>query len=354
MPRRLSAALYEAPHSTEGGPLTPAHASFIQRQGVTAAWVAYMAGAFATDKPRAALLPLDAAKHVAKTYAAAEVAPWFFERAVPGFLYVGHHDVWNSTPSADALWAECAANVSRVYPRVREMGFRGLVYDNEADYTPNTVLPSGRVVSGFWYQPEQFGLKGNYYRRGRQIGDAIAAVWPNASIRMTYGYNWPGLELWVRGHVDAGLRVRIGIEDTYGAGPCLPGRPWWTCWDGGGHGKGSGHKTSVTANAEAGSWPIAGGVTEKVSAGLAPLLLETHTAQYAPVYFEQQLRSALCDEAAGPLEVWLWLGGDLTPASLANISGGADYLRTLHAYSALDATQEPLARLRGTASERIR
>ena len=63
---------------------------------------------------------------------------------------------------------------------------------------------------------------------------------------------------------------------------------------------------------------------------------------YESRYLEQVLQSALCDDAHGPLDVWLWLAGALTPESLAKINktatepGGAkDYTTLLHAYVAI-------------------
>ena len=75
-----------------------------------------------------------------------------------------------------------------------------------------------------------------------------------------------------------------------------------------------------------------------LSAGLGPLQLEAHTTQYALKDFRTQLRSALCDEAAGPIETWLWLAGDLTPAAVGNTSGAAAYLSLLHSYSTHNGT----------------
>jgi hypothetical protein len=58
-------------------------------------------------------------------------------------------------------------------------------------------------------------------------------------------------------------------------------------------------------------------------------------------YLRQQLHSALCDNADGPLDVWLWLAGELSPTTLAKINktvteprGAADYTTLLYAYSA--------------------
>jgi len=54
----------------------------------------------------------------------------------------------------------------------------------------------------------------------------------------------------------------------------------------------------------------------------------------------EQLRSALCDNPGGPLDVCMWVPGGLTPGNLARIkatriepNGAADYTDLLRAYS---------------------
>ena len=214
---------------------------------------------------------------------------------------------------------------------------------------------------------------GNYYNRGLQVGKAIAAAWPNASVRMVYGYPWPGLVAWVQGHADAGLQVKVGLEHTYGAGPCTPAsRPWYACsW--------GGMNTSAAAAAEAVHWPFAhsvdgggggsrgsggdsaaagagvrrAGGSKGMSAGLFPLCTgETcwstsgnhPTAMYTLCDFEVQLRSALCDDVA-PIATWLWLAGRLTQASLANISGAGNYTALMHTYSSHNTADADLCAL---------
>jgi hypothetical protein len=99
------------------------------------------------------------------------------------------------------------------------------------------------MVSRLWAQPG-----GLYYQRGRQVGDAINKAWPGAQVKMVYGFPYFGLQQWVKGHYDAGLNVKIAVEHTYGAGPCTPGQPWFTCaW--------GGSNTSVVAAHEAANWP---------------------------------------------------------------------------------------------------
>ena len=49
--------------------------------------------------------------------------------------------------------------------------------------------------------------------------------------------------------------------------------------------------------------------------------------------FEAQLRSALCDSPAGPVPVWLWQAGVLTPEALAAVPRGAEFVAVLKRYS---------------------
>jgi hypothetical protein len=76
-------------------------------------------------------------------------------------------------------------------------------------------------VSCLWHQHDAFDkvvdgklIRGNYYKRGRQVGAAINSVWPGVRVIMAYGYPYPGLVQWVEGHVDAGLSVQVGTEHT--------------------------------------------------------------------------------------------------------------------------------------------
>ena len=105
------------------------------------------------------------------------------------------------------------------------MGFEGLVYDNEGYYSktcndPGPVSCLWNVDSAFDKVVDGKTVRGNYYKRGKQVGAAINAVWPGAKIIMVYGFPYPGLQQWVEGHLAGGVRVQIGTEHTYGAGPC--------------------------------------------------------------------------------------------------------------------------------------
>ena len=250
-PRRLSVAYYGAPNSN----VSAADAAFFKSVGVTDAWTPYLAGAWpvdccdcrrpgheskscATDAKGGAavyakeglhggLVSLQQAKdeRLVETYQAAGIATWFFERPVPDFQWTHSagtigKGLWNnSDPQIDAGWEALAANISTVYPQVKAMGFAGLVYDNEGYYSGTCKDPG--PVSCLWHERSAFDktvdgklVRGNYYKRGKQVGAAIAAAWPNAQVIMVYGFPYPGLVQWAQGHIDAGVRVQIGTEHT--------------------------------------------------------------------------------------------------------------------------------------------
>eukprot|EP01045_Picozoa_sp_COSAG04_P008707 COSAG04_NODE_488_length_13495_cov_24.281257_12_plen_377_part_00 len=249
-PRRLSVAYYGAPNSN----VSAADAAFFKSVGVTDAWTPYLAGAWpvdccdcrrpgheskscATDAKGGAavyakeglhggLVSLQQAKdeRLVETYQAAGINTWFFERPVPDYQWTGAagtigKGLWNNSDEIDASWAALAVNISTVYPQVKAMGFAGLVYDNEGYYSKTCKDPG--PVSCLWHERSAFDktvggklVRGNYYKRGKQVGAAIAAAWPNAQVIMVYGFPYPGLVQWAQGHIDAGVRVQIGTEHT--------------------------------------------------------------------------------------------------------------------------------------------
>ena len=284
--RRLRIAYYGARKTN----VTDDYLSVLKNSGVTDVWISYLQGAFAVDCCKknasayragglyAGLMSLAAVKaaNLTMRYRSHDIRPWFFERPVPDFEYttlngaIGPNLFNSSSESVEAGWAQVVENITRVYPKVRSMGFEGLVYDNEGYYSktcqdPVTNLP----VSCLWAQREAYlnatgAAAGGYYRRGKQVGDAIAAVWPGATVQMVYGLNYTGLIEWIQGHVDAGLKVKVGTEHTYGAGPCsgpyYTGQ-WFQCDFGGPPGVQipNAHHLNQTLAYEYNSWPPATG-----------------------------------------------------------------------------------------------
>ena len=329
--RQLSAALYGAPAL-----LTPDHGelpAFYRSLGFTAVWTPYVQGAFAVDVADWAALPTVAevvASGTLRQYASAGLAVHFFERPVPSWLWVRYQQLrgptdnttlWDDTPLADALWAQAASNISRVYPQVRAAGYQGLVYDSEDYY--------GQGV--FWMLAAHAGPNGSYYRRGRQVGTAIAAAWPDVNLTDVYGIPEPGWRWFLRGLQDGGVRLRAGLEHTYGAGPCQPGAPWYTCWW-------RHNSTWAVAQADLQSltpaFANATAVAPRVAAGLFPFdLSASPKANYLLEYFAQQLHSALCDGPAGPLPVWLWVPGALNATTWAALPDHQQYQSLLSSYT---------------------
>jgi len=361
-PRRLSIAYYGASNSN----VTDGYLSVLKTSGVTDAWVPYMAGAYAMDcckKNEAAykagglhagLLSLAdvKAQKLVESYSVAGIRPWFFERPVPDFEWTDTpgaigRGLWNSSAAADAGWSALVANITSVYPQVKALGFEGLVFDNEGYYSGTCKDPiDGHLESCLWCQRDASGnTSANYYKRGRQVGEAINKVWPGARVVMVYGFSYPGLIEWVRGHIDAGLNVLIGNEHTYGAGPCsgpyYKGQ-WYQCAFGSFSGSGK-HHLNELLNHEYDSWPAAPSLRQRMTAGIGPLGLGGYgppAPQYESRYLQEQLQSALCDQADGPIDVWLWLAGKLDATNLALINrtaaepgGASDYTSLLYAYS---------------------
>ena len=73
--------------------------------------------------------------------------------------------------------------------------------------------------------------------------------------------------------------------------------------------------------------------SDGVAAGLFPWDLSKNATNYRVEDFEAQLRSALCDSSAGPVPVWLWQAGVLTPEALAAVPRGAEFVAVLKRYS---------------------
>ena len=187
-PRRLRIAYYGARKAN----VTASYLSVLKSSGITDAWIPYLQGAFAVDCCKkndtvyragglhAGLMSLAAAETegLVTRYQAQGIRPWFFERPVPDFEYTGvtgtiGPDLWNSSSDrVEAGWMRVVSNITSVYPKVRSMGFEGLVYDNEGYYSkvcqdPVTNMP----VSCLWAQREAYlnatgPAAGAYYRRG--------------------------------------------------------------------------------------------------------------------------------------------------------------------------------------------
>ena len=197
-----------------------------------------------------------------------------------------------------------------------------------------------------WNQAEQFGPSGAYYRRGVQLGLAIRTVWPNATVLQIYGIHDRGWYWYLKGHKDAGLRVQVGLEHTYGGGPCAAGEEWDHCRERerfrpGNRSRSDRPPMPAVYQANTTMGVIRNDLrffdflnaSDGVAAGLFPWDLSKNATNYRVEDFEAQLRSALCDSPAGPVPVWLWQAGVLTPEALAAVPRGAEFVAVLKRYS---------------------
>ena len=91
---------------------------------------------------------------------------------MPDYEWTFNHNLWNDSDAAtDALWAAVVDNITLVYPVVKEMGFEGIVYDNEGYYSGVMVLPDGKTrASRLWDQQDQVRERAKCARRERVGG----------------------------------------------------------------------------------------------------------------------------------------------------------------------------------------
>ncbi|MBI2299932.1 MAG: hypothetical protein HYU66_13490 [Armatimonadetes bacterium] len=324
-----------------GGDLTAgaALADWYHRIGITDVWLYPLQGAFPQDqRPETQKSAADITNEgTLAAYQQHRIRCWWFERPVPDILYEharqpGRPEVhlWDSSPETEALWADLCRRIAAIYPGVREAGFAGLVYDNESYYSYQGD-ESGKTKPWVWGgHAEQVGPDGNYYRRGLQVGRAIHAVWPGAEVVQVYAFGYPGERWWYQGFQDAGLRLRLGPEHTYGAGPGDLGGEWYQSWW-------QGRDTKATCDWKRTQFPFVGS-NQQVIAGLFPIDFGAKKPNYRAVHFREQLASAADGDPAGPIAVWLWPQGPFTPESWQAIAyapgeTAEDYLSALREYS---------------------
>jgi hypothetical protein len=340
--RRVDVHLYGA----DGSPGAP-HAAWYRDIGITDVWIYPVAGAFPQDQlPETQKAPADLVRE--GTLAAYErhgIRSWWFERPVPDFLYrVGRQPapgvdpaapltrhIWDSSPETDALWQGVCDRIAEVYPAVRDAGFAGVVYDGEAYYNGAGSAPAaGSAPSPWlWGHDEEAGSEGNYYRRGLQIGRAIYAAWPEARVILVYAFGYACERSWYQGIHDAGVKVLIGPEHTYGAGPGDLGKAWFQQWW-------DGKPTKQVCDSKRSEFPFVRD-NRQVLAGLFPINFGTGKPNYRARDFEKQLASAANDDAE-PIGVWLWPEGPFTPQRWREIEyaegdSAEAYLAALRSYS---------------------
>ena len=336
--RRVDVHLYGG-DTAKGAPLAP----WYHRIGITDVWLAYPKGAFPQDAgPESqGLHSLDElnADGTLRAYRQNGVRYWWFERPVPDFFYqrskrpdFPKSHLWDSSAETDEDWTEVCNRIKSIYPQVRKAGFRGIVYDSESYYSYNTNTP------WLWGGHEdQYGLDGNYYKRGLQVGKAITAEWSEAKLIIAYCHGYAGERWWYQGLKDGGVDFYLGPEHTYGAGPAHDrlGDAWFQTWWGG-------RKTKETCDWKRTQFPF---VTDNqhVIAGLFPIDFGIGKPMYRAKYFREQLASAANADPKGPIAVWIWASGPFTPKRLQSVQyaegdSAENYLQILREFSsAFDA-----------------
>ncbi len=316
-----------------GAPL----ASWYHGIGITDVWLYPMKGAFPQDqRPETQQSAEQLGKAgVLEAYRKNAIRYWWFERPVPDYAYETQKrpdapgvNLWDNSEPTRVFWAGVCERVSKIYAEARKAGFEGVAYDGEAYYSFKGDA-SGKEKPWVWGGHEdQYGVGGNYYKRGLQVGKAVQAVWPGARVIMVYAFGYSGERWWYQGFKDAGLDVYLGLEHSYGAGPARPGGQWYQSWWGG-------KKTKATCDSKREAFPFI--VDNKhMIAGLFPLDYGPKVPNYEAKYFREQLASAANDDPAGPIAVWLW--PPISPEGLKGIQymagdNAAAYLQVLRDFS---------------------
>jgi len=333
-PRRVEVHLFGA-DLRAGAPL----AGWYRDIGITDVWLYTLKGAFPQDQrpeTQQTVQDLEQAGTL-DAYRGNALRCWWFERPVPDYAYeiTKHPDaperrLWDNAPETDAFWDEVCGKVAAVYPGVRAAGFAGLVYDNEAYYSFRGD-ESGREKPWVWGgHEEEYGPEGNYFKRGKQVGAAIHAVWPRAKVIHVYAFGYPGERWWYQGFQDAGLDVHLGLEHTYGAGPADAGEAWYQSWW-------KGRTTKATCDWKRTLFPFIKD-NQHVMAGLFPIDFGARKPNYLARHFREQLAGAANDDPAGPIAVWLWPQGAFSPQAWQTVDyadgeSASDYLEVLREFS---------------------
>lgn len=323
-------------------------ASWYRSIGITDVWLYPVKGAFPQDQvseSQQSVSDLEAAGTLDR-YRKNHIRYWWFERPVPDLFYVTskgtdfpQSNLWDSSVESDALWSEVCHKIGAIYGEVRKAGFRGVVYDTESYYSYQGD-EQGKHKPWVWGgHGDQYGLNGNYYRRGLQIGKAISAAWSDATVVMVYAFGYEGEFWWYSGIKDGGVNLCIGDEHTYGAGKPEFGNEachsWW-----------QGQTTKETCDWKRTMFSF---ITDNqhVMAGLFPIDFGAKRPNYRAKYFREQLVSAATADPNGPITVWIWPQGDFSPTSWGNVNyasgeSSEDYLGVLRDYSqAFHPVQQP-------------
>ena len=334
-PRRPEVHLFGGDMS-DGAPLAP----WYREIGLTDVWIYPLKGAFPQDQRPESQKTVDQleAGQTLAAYRRENIRFWWFERPVPDVLYARAAQgdphtshLWDNSPATEALWAEVCTKIAEIYPTAARAGFHGLVYDNESYYSYKGD-EAGNEKPWIWGgHGDQYGQEGNYYKRGRQVGQAICAAWPKAKVIMVYAHGYEAERWWYQGVKDGGTDLYLGAEHTYGAGPQDDlGKAWYQSWWGG-------RRTKETCDWKRRQFPF---ITDNqhVIAGLFPIDFGKKEPNYRAKYFREQLTSAASADPAGPIPVWFYAQGPFSPESwkevkLAPGDTAEDYLQALRDFS---------------------
>jgi hypothetical protein len=333
-PRSVDVHLFGGDVS-KGAPL----ASWYRSIGITDVWLYTLHGAFPQDQrpeSQQSVADLEAAGTL-DAYRKNHIRYWWFERPVPDYFYATSKrteppklNLWDSSDETNARWAEVCNKIASIYPQAHKAGFTGVVYDNESYYSFQGDEKGTEKPWVWGGHSDQYGVNGNYYRRGLQVGKAIHDVWPDAKVIMAYAFGYEGEVWWYRGFQDGGVELFIGPEHTYGAGPAefgnKPDQSWW-----------QGRKTKETCDWKRTQFPYIAD-NQHVMAGLFPIDFGAKKPNYRAKYFREQLASTAEADPKGPIPVWIWPQGSFTPESWQDVEyapgeSAADYLKALHDFS---------------------
>jgi len=320
-----------------GGDIAPRAplAAWYHRIGITDVWLYPLQGAFPQDqRPETQKSAGDLVREgTLDAYRKNAIRFWWFERPVPDFFYLtrkqkeGH--LWDSRRETDEQWAEVCRRIRDTYPTARRAGFAGVVFDNESYYS-FAGDDSGKNKPWVWAGHEkEYGISGNYYRRGLQVGQAIRDAWPEAHVIMAYAFGYESERWWYQGVRDGGVTVLLGPEHTYGAGPGDLGRQWYQSWW-------AGRRTKATCDWKRTQFPFVTS-NQQVLAGLFPIDFGAQKPNYRARDFREQLLSAATEDTA-PIGVWLWPQGAFTPESWQSVhyadgDSAEAYLQALREFS---------------------
>jgi len=217
----------------------------------------------------------------------------------------------------DLIWDQACTRARQCYAGAKELGFAGASFDPEHYYGDYHA----------WGDTAQYGTAGLYYRRGHQLGRAMAEVWPgmqtvhiyeariygnfqgvgdpnDPNIDYSQGHMW-----WLKGMKDAGIGITLGLEKTYGAGEgevldALPEAQRAKVQGAGHLFRWFGHKPDWYINLAWQAYPF----VDEIIPGFNPWSVsegDISGVRYRPEYLREQLEYARANATA----CWMYWGG---------------------------------------------